>query len=264
MRATTVLSDRPPVTRAPDNELYDRGCDLVEAATAIRRVADTPEAARAVPAVLGCIEAALRELLWAAAALEETSARTVAQQLWLHGLEGDTEVRAHAARLCEPSGRARRRRARINRGSFARRTRAGRWRYISSSAGTGRSASRPTDQRVWCAGNGRCTHLVHRGSRPWLHVVPLPLRDCSCGGFWLVRAWILHVACPVFDSADRRAIRSPPPGASSDSGAGSGIDSWCAALPRRLGHPVSSHELGETHWWMAIRCARAAACARSR
>jgi hypothetical protein len=30
-----------------------------------------------VPAVLGCIEAALRELLWAAAALEETSARTV-------------------------------------------------------------------------------------------------------------------------------------------------------------------------------------------
>ena len=44
---------------------------------AIRRVADAPEATRAVPAVLGCIEAALRELLWAAAALEETSARTV-------------------------------------------------------------------------------------------------------------------------------------------------------------------------------------------
>ena len=62
----------------PDNELY--GCDLVEAATAIRRVADAPEAARAVPAVLGCIEAALRELLWAAAALEETSARTVEQR----------------------------------------------------------------------------------------------------------------------------------------------------------------------------------------
>lgn len=77
--AVRVPSARTPMTRAPDNELYDRGCDLVEAATAIRRVADAPEAARAVPAVLGCIEAALRELLWAAAALEETSARTVGQ-----------------------------------------------------------------------------------------------------------------------------------------------------------------------------------------
>jgi hypothetical protein len=79
VRATTVPSARTPATRAPDNELYDRGCDLVEAATAIRRVADAPEATRAVPAVLGCIEAALRELLWAAAALEETSAQAVEQ-----------------------------------------------------------------------------------------------------------------------------------------------------------------------------------------
>jgi hypothetical protein len=79
VHATTVSSARTPATRAPDNELYDRGCDLVEAATAIRRVSDAPEAVRAVPAVLGCIEAALRELLWAAAALEETSARTVEQ-----------------------------------------------------------------------------------------------------------------------------------------------------------------------------------------
>jgi hypothetical protein len=76
----TVSSARTPATRAPDNELFDRGCDLVEAATAIRRVADAPEAVRAVPAALGCIEAALRELLWAAAALEETSARTVEQR----------------------------------------------------------------------------------------------------------------------------------------------------------------------------------------
>ena len=80
VRAVTVPSARPPAARAPDNELYDRGCDLVEAATAIRRVADAPEAARAVPAVLGCIEAALRELLWAATALAETSAETVEQR----------------------------------------------------------------------------------------------------------------------------------------------------------------------------------------
>jgi hypothetical protein len=75
----TVSSARTPTTRAPDNELYDRGCDLVEAATAIRRVADAPEATRAIPAVLGCIEAAVRELLWAAAALEQTTTRTVEQ-----------------------------------------------------------------------------------------------------------------------------------------------------------------------------------------
>jgi hypothetical protein len=78
--AMTVSSARTPATRAPDNELFDRGCDLVEAATAIRRVADAPEAVRAVPAALGCIEAALRELLWAAAALEEMSAQTVEQR----------------------------------------------------------------------------------------------------------------------------------------------------------------------------------------
>jgi hypothetical protein len=80
VHATTVSSARTPATRPADNELYDRGCDLVEAAAAIRRVADAPEAVRAVPAALGCIEAALRELLWAAAALEETSARTVEQR----------------------------------------------------------------------------------------------------------------------------------------------------------------------------------------
>jgi hypothetical protein len=68
VRAPIVSSDR-----AAANELYDRGCDLVEAAAAIRRIADAPEATRAVPAVLGCIEAAQRELLWAAGALEETS-----------------------------------------------------------------------------------------------------------------------------------------------------------------------------------------------
>jgi hypothetical protein len=59
--------------RSPDNELYDRGCDLVAAATAIRLVAGSPHAARAVPAVLGCIEAAMRELAEATAGLETTT-----------------------------------------------------------------------------------------------------------------------------------------------------------------------------------------------
>lgn len=60
--------------RAPDNELYDRGADLVEAAMAIRRVAGSPEASRAVPAVLGCIESALQELVTASVALEQATA----------------------------------------------------------------------------------------------------------------------------------------------------------------------------------------------
>ena len=59
--------------RPADNELYDRGCDLVEAATAIRRLVDDPEGGRALPALLGCIEAALHELGCAAASMDETS-----------------------------------------------------------------------------------------------------------------------------------------------------------------------------------------------
>ena len=46
----TVVSS--PSTRPPDNELYERGSDLVEAAASIRRLAADPRAARAVPAVL--------------------------------------------------------------------------------------------------------------------------------------------------------------------------------------------------------------------
>ena len=68
-----MLTTDAPV-RAPDNELYDRGADLVEAAMAIRRVAAFPEARRAIPAVLGCIESALEELALASAALERTTA----------------------------------------------------------------------------------------------------------------------------------------------------------------------------------------------
>lgn len=54
--------------RDPVNELYDRGCDLVEAATAIRRAVADPAGSRAIPAVLGCVEFALDELAEAAAA----------------------------------------------------------------------------------------------------------------------------------------------------------------------------------------------------
>jgi hypothetical protein len=70
MRHTVVSA---PSRRPPDNELYDRGCDLVEAASAIRRLAADPCAARAVPAVLGCLEAALHELRSACPAMEHTT-----------------------------------------------------------------------------------------------------------------------------------------------------------------------------------------------
>ena len=67
-------------TREPDNELYDRGFELVEAAAGIRRAAAEREAVRAIPAVLGCIESALSELLWATAELEVTTERNIARR----------------------------------------------------------------------------------------------------------------------------------------------------------------------------------------
>jgi hypothetical protein len=92
----SVSSDRTPPYRAPDNELYDRGCDLVEAAAAIRRVSGAADAARAVPAVLGCIESALHELLWASAALEETTTRTLAGRV---GQSSDPRMRPKSERM---------------------------------------------------------------------------------------------------------------------------------------------------------------------
>ena len=61
--------------RNADNELYDFGCDLVEAAAEIRRAAASPDADPAVPALLGCIEAALYELSCASAALQQNEAK---------------------------------------------------------------------------------------------------------------------------------------------------------------------------------------------
>jgi hypothetical protein len=53
-----------------ENELYDAGSELVEAATSIRRIAADPTASAAVPALLGCIETALAELSHACAQLQ--------------------------------------------------------------------------------------------------------------------------------------------------------------------------------------------------
>lgn len=87
MRSREPMGSHPHVARAsirgcarraPDNDLYDRGADLVEAAMAIRRVAGSPGAGRAVPAVLGCIESALEELERATTALEHAVAETAA------------------------------------------------------------------------------------------------------------------------------------------------------------------------------------------
>lgn len=55
------------------NDLYDHGCDLVDAAVELHAGADAPGAARAVPAVTGCLESALRELAVAAAGLERAA-----------------------------------------------------------------------------------------------------------------------------------------------------------------------------------------------
>lgn len=63
-----------PYGRDAVNELFDHGCDVVSAAADLRTSADAPGAARAVPAVTGCLEAALRELALTAAALERAAA----------------------------------------------------------------------------------------------------------------------------------------------------------------------------------------------
>jgi hypothetical protein len=66
--------------RDPVNELYDRGCDLVEAASAMRRAAEMAEVARAAPAVLGCLETALEELSATSAALERATHHAVRER----------------------------------------------------------------------------------------------------------------------------------------------------------------------------------------
>ena len=66
--------DRTASRRTVENEIYDFGCDLVQAAAGIARCAADPAAARAVPALLGCIEAALGELGTASSALQRMRA----------------------------------------------------------------------------------------------------------------------------------------------------------------------------------------------
>jgi hypothetical protein len=78
--------------RDADNELYDFGCNLLDAAAEICRAAANPEAAPAVPALLGCVEAALYELSCASAALQQANAQRPE-------LRGDARSRAIAARL---------------------------------------------------------------------------------------------------------------------------------------------------------------------
>jgi hypothetical protein len=65
----------PTPSRIPYDDIYDSACDLVEATARMRRAAATLEDAQLAPALLGCIEAALRDLLWTAAAFEQTSVR---------------------------------------------------------------------------------------------------------------------------------------------------------------------------------------------
>jgi hypothetical protein len=86
---------RPRAGRAPDNELFDRACDLLDAGRAIRSAAGARDAGRATPAVLGCLQATLRELTLTATELEQISAQA---------LDTGTKIRGEA----EAHGRVRR------------------------------------------------------------------------------------------------------------------------------------------------------------
>jgi hypothetical protein len=129
----SVWSDRMPVSRAADNELYDRGCDLVEAAAAIRRLSGAADAARAVPAVLGCIESALHELLWATGALEETTTRSVAGQC------ADPRMQPRSERMQQGYANLQAALADAERASAAARSLAGRALVAAGAAGPARS-----------------------------------------------------------------------------------------------------------------------------
>jgi len=65
--------------RSADNELYDRGCDLVEGAVAIRRRADAARGL-AVPALLAWIEATLHELGCAAPSMDQTTGHAMPRE----------------------------------------------------------------------------------------------------------------------------------------------------------------------------------------
>lgn len=71
----TAIRDVP--RREPENELYDRACDLVEAAAAIRRLAREPDAVQVVPAVLGSVHDAIGNLNIACVEMEQTVAEAV-------------------------------------------------------------------------------------------------------------------------------------------------------------------------------------------
>ena len=66
--------------RDPANNLYDRGCSLLDAARSLREAALAPESQPALAATLGCVEESLEELVAAVAvmkarALEQPDAR---------------------------------------------------------------------------------------------------------------------------------------------------------------------------------------------
>jgi hypothetical protein len=132
----SVSPGRTPALRAADNELYDRGCDLVEAATAIHRVSGAADAARAVPAVLGCVESALHELLWATAALEETTTRSVAGRA---AQCADPRVQARSERMHDGYANLQSALADAERASAATRSLAGRALVAAGSTGAVRA-----------------------------------------------------------------------------------------------------------------------------
>lgn len=86
----------PAPSRAPYDDIYDPACDLVEATARMRSAAAAPQNAELAPAILGCIEAALQDLLWTAAALEQTSGRLTGEH---HRGQSDPRVRLSTERM---------------------------------------------------------------------------------------------------------------------------------------------------------------------
>lgn len=79
MRSESVgaMGTRTATSRQRDavNDIYNQCCDLVEAAAALRRAAGHPDVTRSAPAILACIEVALRDLTETTTALALVTAR---------------------------------------------------------------------------------------------------------------------------------------------------------------------------------------------
>lgn len=89
------------VPRDPSNELYDRACDLLDAAQRLSRALDLPGTEPALAATLGCVQAALHELTGAFGSLPHIASPGPRSGAARTALVELAEALDHAERRCD-------------------------------------------------------------------------------------------------------------------------------------------------------------------